>query len=115
MLSTFLSKGPSYTGGTELPVFNLNDFNAVPEDVVIKAGVTVTDIGTQVSPTINSLGTDNQNPNDTQSALGIDNGVERVLEPNSNYLFRITNEDSVSATTIAAVATWYQGPLSTEI
>ena len=113
-IQTQLFRGPSYTGGTEIPVFNLNDGGAVPDDVELLAGASVTDTGTAVGPAVRSLGVAPGFILPRQTSLGQGVGVERVLADNATYLYRITNTNGAT-TRIAGLATWYQGPISTEI
>ena len=105
-------RGPTYTGGDPVAAYNLNDELAVPEDVTILGLPTVSDTGTAVSPLIHSLGSEGTG-NRRISNVSQRTGVERVLWNNATYLFRITNENAVAAK-VSGLATWYQGPLSTQ-
>ena len=105
-------RNPVYTGGTEMQVYNFNDEQAVPDDVTILAGPTVTDTGTAVGPLIHSLGEEKRG-NFRASNVSQGVGFERVLWSNSTYLFRLTNESDISAK-VAGFATWFQGVLSTQ-
>lgn len=112
-LTTTLFKSPTYAGGVVLPVFNLNDRDAVPEDVIVRAGVVVTNNGVQVSPefkTIGSVGAGNREV----STVSLTPDAERVLAKGVVYMYRITNTGT-STTTLAGYSTWYQGPLSTQV
>ncbi len=51
--------GPSFTGGSAIDVYNLNDDGAVADDITLLAGATVSVTGTAVSPQIVTLGTEN--------------------------------------------------------
>ena len=95
--------------GSPLAVYNLNDGNAVAGEALIYAGTTVSANGTQVSPTVYSLGTTNQG-NRVISSVASGVGVERILSPNADYLYSIVNEDAVPSA-ISGIATWYQGDL----
>jgi hypothetical protein len=73
----------------------------------------VSDPGSAVSPQIVSIGTENLGNRAVSSVAG-GVGVERVLEAGATYCYRITNLDTVNASAIAGIATWYQGPLSVD-
>ncbi len=105
---------PTYTGGTVTTVYNLNDGNAVAGEAVLKFNVSTTDPGTQISPTIRSIGTSGQG-NRAIATEGLVQGVERVLSESRNYLLRIVNEDATNDSAISFLMTWYEGILSTEI
>jgi len=111
---TQLFRDTIYTGGTPIDIYNLSDRDASTKDVVILGGAVVADgdEGTQVSPTITTLGA-SQSGNRVSASVSLVPGVERVLAKGVDYLYRITNVD-VNPTDIAGVATWYQGPLSTQ-
>lgn len=110
-ISTTIFKNPTVTNGNTVEVFNLNDAGAVVADVVLTAGVNVISTGVQVGPEIYTIGEVGQG-NRAISTVGINSGVERVLEANSTYMYRITNKDT-SAGAVSGLITWYQGPLST--
>jgi len=112
-IATQIFKTPTYTGGTALPVFNMNDQNAVAGTVSILSGVTASATGAAVGPQIRALGTV-ENGNRAQSSIAANVGVERVLSQNATYLYRVTNTGT-EASRIAGVTTWYQGPLSVEV
>jgi hypothetical protein len=112
-VSAQLFLGPSFTGGTSLDVYNLNDAGAVAGDVTLLSGATVSDPGTAVSPQIVSIGTENLGKRAVSSVAG-GVGVERVLAAGATYCYRITNLDTVNTAEITGVATWYQGPLSVD-
>lgn len=106
-------RAPSYTGGTPIAVYNMSDAGAVPNDVTLKALVTVSSVGTQISPMFHSLG----NTAAGESAQSVSPiqflGVERLFNKNQEYLLRIKNNDTASIK-LSGIATWYQGPLSTD-
>lgn len=111
-VQTMLYKNPTFTGGTAIDIYNLNERDGKPEDVIILGGATVTDTGTQVAPTITSLGS-TEVGNRVVSTAGLTSGAERVLAKGVSYLYRITNTGAANSD-ISGVATWYQGPLSTQ-
>jgi len=105
-LTTRVYRTPTYTGGSIVPYFNLNDRNSIAGTVVIRAGATVTAVGTEFgAPTfdIGSAGNGNSSLS-TYSTLGI----ERLLAPNTTYLQRITN-DSGATQEVSSYLTWYEG------
>lgn len=104
LLSVDTWRNPSFTGGTPIPVFNMNDELAVPDDVTLLANPVVTNNGTQVSPSVYTLGTQDVG-NRIVGTISNTVGVERILWRNSTYLLRVTNRDTVNATAITAVAT----------
>lgn len=104
--------GTTYTGGTIIPYFNLNNRNPVAGTVVIRGGATITGVGTEIATPTYGVGSDGQGSRAVASFSDI--GIERVLASNTTYLLRITN-DSGAAQNIAAYLTWYEGPISSEI
>lgn len=113
LISSAVYRSPTWSGGSEIGVYNMSDRSPVPDDVTITAGVTVTDTGTQISPTVYSIGSEGQG-NRQLSNVSQTSGVERILAENTTYLLRITNESSISSV-ISGISTWYQGPVSTEV
>lgn len=109
LISSQLFVNPSYTGGVSLGVFPMRDGSTVTPLTSIEAGVVVSATGTAVSPQIYSLGS-TVSGNKVMGTLGLSDGIERVLEANSTYLYRITNEDTAS-TSLSGIATWYEGQL----
>jgi len=112
-LSTQWFRNPDYTGGSEIPAYAFNDEGADPQLFTLLGGATVADPGTPVGPKIHTIGTDGQ-ANRRVSTVSEAVGVERILASNAVYLFRFTNENN-SDTRLTAAATWYQGPLSTNV
>jgi hypothetical protein len=105
-ITTRVYRGPTFTGGSITPYFNLNDRNPVAGTATIRTGATVTAPGTEFgAPTfdIGSAGQGNSSLS-TYSTLGI----ERLLAPNTVYLQRITN-DSAAVQEISSYLTWYEG------
>lgn len=112
-IQTAIYKSPTYAGGASVPVYNLNDRDAKASDVTILGGATVTNTGTQIGPTITTIGSTSSG-NRAISTVSISPNAERVLARGETYLYRITNTGSADAL-ISGVATWYQGPLSTQL
>lgn len=111
--STQVFRNPTYTGGSPVTIYNVNDEQAIPPTSSILAGVTISATGTAVGPEISSLGSDGIG-NRVISARSSDVGAERVMWPGATYLFRLSNKSLLDPTRVSGLATWYQGPLSTE-
>ena len=93
LLSSQLFKGPSFTGGTSLPIYNLNDKDALASTITLLAGVTTSDPGVAVGAKNYSIGTAGQG-NRAVTALSQEADIDRILEANSEYLLRIINRGS---------------------
>lgn len=111
-VQSMLYKNPTFSGGAVVDIYNLNERDSNPADVTIIGGVNTTAVGTQVAPTITTIGSD-ATGNRAISTTNLTSGAERVLSKGVTYLYRITNTGSGSAD-ISGLATWYQGPLSTQ-
>lgn len=105
-LVTRVYRAPSYTGGSTVPYFNLNDRDPVVGGVSILGGATVSAPGVEFgAPTFDIGSTDVGNSSlSTYSIIGI----ERVLRPNTTYLQRIAN-DSAAIQRVTGYLTWYEG------
>lgn len=112
-ISATVYRNPTYTGGTPVPYFNSSTINPIAGAAVILGAPTVTAVGTQVSPTYRLLGNLPQTGQAvlTTDAAGSSPGLERVLAPNSVFLFRTTNSGSVTSK-FSSKNTWYEGHLS---
>lgn len=106
-LATRVYRGPTFTGGTVTPYFNLNDRNPITGGVVIRTGATVTAPGVEFGAPTFDIGTDGQG-NSSYGTFSV-SGIERLLAPNTTYLLRITN-DSAAPQRVSAYLTWYEGP-----
>lgn len=109
-------KNPTYTGGAAVAVYNLSDINPVATTVQVLAGVTTTDVGTQIAPTFNIIGADASGGigNPVHSPTFAVPGNERILAPNTTYMRRITN-NSDTAAKVSLYLTWYEGELDLPI
>lgn len=112
-ITTAIYRDPVYTGGTPAPYYNLSDINPMVGETQILGLPTVTNVGVQIAPSVVILGNVPQT-GQAQVATNAENsppGLERVLRPNTTYLFRTVN---TSAATMAysTKSTWYEGPLS---
>jgi hypothetical protein len=98
-------EGPTYTGGTADPYYNLSRINPVASGVQLLSGVTVT------APGIKAFADDILIGNDQPQGKGgtdMPTGHERIFKPNTAYLLRQT---MLSSQDIAAYITWYSGRL----
>jgi len=105
-LATRVYRGPTFTGGTVAPYFNMNDRNPIAGGVVIRTGATVTAPGTEFGAPTFDIGSNGQG-NSSLSTYAVQ-GIERLLAPNTTYLQRITN-DSPAVQRVASYLTWYEG------
>ena len=111
-------ESPTFTGGVTVNIYNPNFRNQQSREVTMLSGVTggnitVSNFGTQVSPTIGTLGDQSASQNQrapTSEVLGF----ERVLAPNTVYLLRIRN-NAGSACPMRGYLTWYEGDLSVDM
>lgn len=112
-LTTTIYKNPTYSGGVVIPYYNLSDINPVAGTVTIRATPTVTSTGVQIAPLSVLLGNVPQGGQAviTTSAENSLSGLERVLAPNTSYLFRTINT-SAAPMLISSKSTWYEGSLS---
>lgn len=109
-ISVQLFKSPAgVTGGTPLTTYKLRDGTGPAAEFAVTAGVTTTADGTAVGPKVHSLGSSGVG-NSTVSSISQDSGIERILAPNTTYLYVLTNEDT-AATRISSIASWYEGLL----
>lgn len=102
-------KNPNFTGGSILPIYNLNTAIGGSPLAVLRAGVTVSSPGTEIAAKNHAYGTDTN----VQQAVGTYsvNGLERVLMPNTSYLLRIQNQSATSIK-LAGYITFYEGEIS---
>lgn len=106
-----LFKGLTYTGGTPRGIYSLHDDAGTVTGIQILDAATVTATGTAISPQFVALGSETSgNRRNTQFTPQL--GIERILSPNSVYLFRSSNLDTGNASRVSSIATWYEGPLS---
>lgn len=104
-----LYRGPTFTGGAVVAPYNLTDINPVSSTVILRAGASVTDVGTQISATRDFVGSDGQG--NSRFAAGAAIGLEKDLAANTFYLSRITNT-AAQTQQVASYTTWYEGPLN---
>lgn len=116
-ISRQLFEAPTTSGlGTPLTVYNLNSRNPKSKgtEVYPDGEFTLSDDGTAHSPRLYALGSAGIGAR-TVAGLSRVAGRDRVLAENTDYLLRVTNEDDTNASRISAYATFYEGPISTEI
>jgi hypothetical protein len=107
MTSNF--EGPTYTGGTPVPFYNLNHKNATTAQVQILGGVSVTDDGTKISADKYFLGSDSVGNTVTSSEGFETQGEEFIFDANTTYLFRITSIDGAADQRLYSYVIWYEG------
>jgi hypothetical protein len=105
-LLTRVFRAPTYTGGSVVPYYNLDDISPVAGAVQIIGGATVTGTGTEFGAPTYSIGSTDVG-NSSLSTFSTQ-GIERRLRPNTTYLQRITN-DSPEAQRVTGYLTWYDG------
>ncbi len=101
-------KEPVTSGGTPVTVYNLNEINPVTGNVSVVQNPTVNSDGIPISPEIHIIGQVTQG-NKGGGAGGVA-GLERILAPNSTYLYKITNTNG-TAQDISSYFSWYEGDL----
>lgn len=104
-------KSPIYTGGSALPYYNSNTWNPQTGLGVIRAGMTVTDVGVKCAADMVMLGSNTPGSGTSASnVLQTAPGLETILEPNAEYLFRTVSIDA-NPQRVFGFATWYEGDL----
>lgn len=99
--------GPTYTGGTPAEYQNASDINPVVGLSQIIVGSTVTDDGDLVFAPSYSFG---NSSNQGKGGIGAALGSEKLLKPNTAYLFRLTSLDT-GTQNISSLLSWYEGEL----
>lgn len=97
-------RGATTTGGTPLPIYNLSDLNPQATTVSLLANPTVTSTGTQAVASGYATG----GGGSSKGSASVLVGEEKILAPNTKYLFRLTNLDS-GTNTITAYVSWFEG------
>lgn len=106
-------RSPTYTGGTPVQTYNLNSGSGIEAQTVVLQGATVTSAGVQISTPITFMGSVVPGASSSSVTNG-EVGLDRVFEPNTTYLRRITSIDT-NAQVAAFYTTWYEGPLSVDL
>lgn len=111
-LTTTIYADPVYTGGVNVPYFNLNFRNPAVGLAQIIGGPTlaVSSVGTQKSTPRHLVGSSQPGV----SALATHGqeivGLENILAPNTAYLFRTASLDT-EVQIVSSYNTWYEGDL----
>lgn len=103
----YVYESPSYTGGTSSPIQNPNAINPAPTLNQILTGSTVSAAGTLIFSPEYSLGSTSQQSKGSPSR---ELGQEKILKPNTAYLFRITSLDA-QIQGITSALSWYEGQI----
>jgi len=105
-------KNPTYTGGTGIQIFNLNQKNPVETTVEILAAPTVTVEGVKTASDKYIFGSDLQGGVSVSSSTLFTEapGLETILAPNSVYYFKSTSLDT-DPQRVFSYNTWYEGEL----
>lgn len=106
-ISSFIYEAPTYTGGSSVPYQNASAINPAEGLSEIIAGSTVTDDGDLVFAPNHLLGSSSQQG---KGALFAIPGSEKLLQPNTAYLLRITSLDAQTQN-ISSFLSWYEGEL----
>lgn len=106
LLEAHVYRSPTYSGGSNASIYNLNDINPQTGEVIIKTGATVTATGTEFGAPTYAIGSSGQGQSSFSTFTVL--GQERILRANTTYLLRITNTDT-SAQRVAAYLSWHEG------
>lgn len=99
-------KNPSYTGGSENPLYNMNTDGGLPLTKLL-TGFTLNDNGVECGAPIYAIGPDT---NQTTGASNSSYATNRILEPNTAYLLTFESLDTASQD-VAARIEFYEGDL----
>jgi len=102
-------KTPTYTGGSNLSIYNLHSGISTPPLTVFKSGATVSNAGTEMAARTYSYGSDT-NANQAIGAFHAA-GIERVIPPNEVCVLRVTNKAAIPIK-VAGYITFYEGEIS---
>jgi hypothetical protein len=102
-------KNPTFTGGSNIAVYNLNTSIIASPSAILKTGVVVTSTGLEIAAKTHAYGTDT-NVNQSTGSFNV-LGLERVLQPNTSYLLRIANQSTITIK-VAGYITFYEGEIS---
>ncbi len=100
-------RAPTYTGGTPISTYNLNDRNPVASTVTVLTGATVTAVGTEFGAPTYMLGTTAGVGQAVTTTFSVA-GQERILRPNTTYMLRLTNT-SANPQDFTSYLSWYEG------
>lgn len=108
LLTTRIFRAPTYTGGSLLTAYNLNDTSSAVSSVQILGGVAVSATGTEFGAPTYEIGSSGLGS--SQLSTFSTPGTERILRPNTVYLQRTTNGDATPYLVSGALI-WYEGPI----
>ena len=104
---TFIHQDPTYTGGTVAAYQNPNAINPVAglSQIIVGANITA-DGDLQFAPEYLLGSTSQQGKGSGTREIG----QEKILKPNTAYLFRITSLDNQTQD-VTSLLSWYEGEL----
>lgn len=105
-------KAPISTGGSPLAYYNFNTWQPVTGLAQIIVGATISSVGTKCAADRTMLGS--TDPGISIQASGIlsdADGLETVLQPSTDYLFRTVSIDPANPQRVSGFVTWYEGGL----
>lgn len=85
-----LYSDPIYTGGTQDPVYNVNDITVSNFEFELLVGFTLTNEGTKFAPTVYAIGSDSQQAKGASNAAL---GEDYIFAPNTSYLLKFYSTD----------------------
>ena len=100
--------GATYSGGFSAPYQNASDINPVTGLSQIIVGATTLTDGTLAFAPDHLIGNTSQQGKGSTGAII---GREKLLKPNTIYLFRLTSLEATQPQDIASLLTWYEGEL----
>ena len=106
-INAFIYEGPTYTGGVQSETQNPNAINPMATLSQIFTGAAVSATGNLIFSPEYSIGINSQQAKGSSSR---EIGQEKVLKPNTAYLFRLTSVDNQIEDVTTALS-WYEGPI----
>lgn len=104
-VSALIFEGATYSGGTPIPIYNPNAINPVATEALILSGATITDEGIQIFAAEHLIGSASQQGKGSSTRPF---GQEKIMKPNTVYLFRLTSLDA-QAEDITSLVSWFEG------
>jgi len=99
-------EGATYTGGVDLPSYNLNKITPIAPIAKFISGATIVDMGAQAFKLDYLIGNDTKNGS---GGTGVSAVAPGVLAPNTAYLFTVESLDS--GQDVAVSDEWFEGDL----
>jgi hypothetical protein len=106
-VSSFIYQAPTYTGGSAVAYQNPNAINPITGLSQIIVGSTVSADGVLIFAPSHFIGNTSKQG---KGGLVNQSGQEKILKPNTAYLFRITSLDGQSQQ-VSSTLSWYEGLL----